>query len=237
MELEKILKKNYKKIAAIIIEPLIQGAGGMKMCKNSFLEKVRSLSKKYDVLLIFDEVMTGFGRTGDFFACTKSNVTPDIICFSKGLTGGFLPMALTLTSEKIFDSFYSEDYKKTFFHGHSYTANPLGCAAGLASLDLLEKKHFINIEPWHKENMRNLYDHPRLKNHRIMGTIAAFDLNTKQKNNLIKEGKRLQQLCMKKGVYIRPLENVIYFLPPYSITKKELTYAYSVLKEHLDSSE
>ncbi len=234
-EIETILIKNHQNIAAMIIEPLIQGAGGMKMCKISFLQRLKHLCNKYEILLIFDEVMTGFGRTGDFFACLKSQVTPDIICLSKGLTGGFLPMALTITTKTIFDAFYSDDISKTFFHGHSYTGNPLGCAAALASLDLLEKKPFQNIETWHKENMLNFYDHPYLENHRIMGTIAAFDIKTKIKGYLAKEGKQLQKACLEKGVYIRPLGNIVYLLPPYCITKEELAFAYDVIKECLDT--
>lgn len=230
LELEKILIKSHEDIAAIIIEPLIQGAGGMKMCKDSFLIKLKKLSQKYEIILIFDEVMTGFGRTGDFFASTKAKVEPDIICLSKGLTGGFLPMALTVATKKIYDSFYSDDLKKTFFHGHSYTGNPLGCAAGLASLDLLEEKKFQNIEPWHKENMEFLYDHPLLENHRFMGTIAAFDI---KKSKI--DGKLLQKLCLEKGIYIRPLQNVVYLLPPYCITKEELAITYRVIKECLNS--
>lgn len=233
-ELEEILIKNYSKIAAMIVEPLIQGAGGMRMCKSSFLEKLKNLSQKYEVLLIFDEVMTGFGRTGDFFASTKSKVTPDIICLSKGLTGGFLPMALTVATKDIYESFYSHDLTKTFFHGHSYTGSPLGCAAAVASFDLLEKRPFDNIEIWHKENMQNLYDHPMIKKHRITGTIAAFDLKIKSKKNLVSDGKKLQKMCFEKGVYIRPMENVVYLLPPYSITKEELSFSYKVILENLN---
>ena len=124
--------------AGIIIEPLVQGVAGMRICRPSFLQQLRELATEFDTFLIFDEVMTGFGRTGADFACNKAQVQPDLICLSKGITGGFLPLAVTVATERIYDSFYSDDPTKTLYHGHSYTANPLGCAAALASLDLLK---------------------------------------------------------------------------------------------------
>ena len=176
-QLKNILNNEGEQYAALIIEPLVQGAGGINICRSSFLQKLEKLIHSYDILLIYDEVMTGFGKTGDWFAATKSQTTPDFLCLSKALTGGFLPMSLTVTNEKVLKGFDTDDPKKIFYHGHSYTANPLGCAAGIASLDILEEdKPFNKFESWHLEFSENIQKHPKVEKTRVLGTIAAFNL-------------------------------------------------------------
>lgn len=174
------LSQSCDRYAGIIIEPLIQGAGGMRMCRPEFIQQLHQLAQQFDTLLIADEVMTGFGRTGDWFACVKSHIEPDIICLSKGLTGGFLPLAVTGCAEKVYSAFYSDDPMKTLYHGHSYTANPLGCAAALASLELMTEYEpsFRNMEITHQQHFDRLREHPKLEKLRVLGTIAAMDIVT-----------------------------------------------------------
>lgn len=235
-KLKLILEKDSKSYAALIMEPLIQGAGGMKMCRPVFLQKLEKLLRQHDILIIYDEVMTGFGRTGDWFAATKSQTTPDIICLSKALTGGFLPMSLTVANEKVLKGFESDDPMKTFYHGHSYTANPLGCAAGIASLEIFEKeKNFDKFEGWHLEFLKQFEDDPRIEKARALGTIAAFNLKAEKEGYLNTAGKDIQKRCYEKGLFIRPLGNVVYFMPPYITTKKELANCYEILLDTIPS--
>ena len=158
--LEELLAHRPGQYAAMILEPLVQGAGGMRMCRPHFLVAVQALLRQCDVLAIYDEVLTGFGRTGALFACEKAATQPDIICLAKGLTGGFLPMAATVCSQRVFSAFYHDDPAKAFYHGHSYTANPLGCAAALASLDLLAGEHFRRLADWQREEVVRLREPP-----------------------------------------------------------------------------
>jgi adenosylmethionine---8-amino-7-oxononanoate aminotransferase len=240
--LQNLLEANPKTYAAIIIEPLIQGAGGMRICRPEFLYRLQLLAKAFDVLLIYDEVMTGFGRTGEWFACTKSNTQPDIICLSKGITGGFLPLAATVVSENIFNMFYSDDMDKTFFHGHSYTANPLACAAAVASFRLLEQSTdiFMNMEAIHRrKSAEYLKDHlhtNQITNLRFCGTIMAFDINTETGTNYFAEiGSKLKQEFLKRNLLIRPLGNTVYLMPPYCITEDQLEHIYKNISEVLES--
>ncbi len=222
---------------AVVIEPLVQGVGGMQMCRPQFLQKLQNLVHAYDTLLIYDEVMTGFGRTGEWFACVKSCTQPDIVCLAKGLTGGFLPLALTVCSEEIFDAFYSEDACKTFYHGHSYTANPLGCAAACATIDLLKENPecFRGMEGRHKRFLSELSQHPMLKRVRTCGTIVAMDISTEQDDGYLnKIGKAFKEQCLDKGVLIRPLGNVVYLMPPYCITDEQLAIAYDAISSTLE---
>lgn len=224
--IEELLNANPSNYAAMIVEPLVQGAGGMQMCRPIFLEKLQALTRRYGLLSIYDEVMTGFGRTGDWFACIKAKTEPDIICLAKGLTGGFLPMAVTVCTDVICDAFCSENKTKTFFHGHSYTANPLGCAAGLASLTLLhDSQHtFKEMEQLHRHFAKN-YDLPAMtSNIRYCGTIAAMDVT----NKAHKAGS-LYAGFIREGVLLRPLGQTVYILPPYCITDDELERVYKVI--------
>jgi adenosylmethionine-8-amino-7-oxononanoate aminotransferase len=216
--------------AGIILEPLVQGAGGMNMCRSQFLHQLRQLATEFDTLLIFDEVMTGFGRTGDWFACQRAQVTPDIICLSKGITGGFLPLAVTICAEKIYQAFYSENPMKTLYHGHSYTANPLGCAAAIAALALSEENAaaFGRMEAHHHRHLAALQDHPRLEKLRVTGTIAAMDIVTPDAAGYLNQiGPVIRQRAIEQGLLLRPLGNVLYLMPPYCITDAELGQAYS----------
>jgi adenosylmethionine---8-amino-7-oxononanoate aminotransferase len=230
--------------AGIIIEPLVQGAGGMRMCRSEFLQELRALVTEFDTLLIFDEVMTGFGRTGADFACNKAQVTPDLICLSKGITGGFLPLAVTVATEGIYESFYSDDPTKTLYHGHSYTANPLGCAAALASLELLAQNApvYTQMEVWHRQQLTELANkHPQLIKLRVTGTIAAIDINNQERAGYLNNvGRKIGHQAIARGVLLRPLGNVVYLMPPYCITESELAWVYqqidTVLDEVLDRS-
>jgi adenosylmethionine---8-amino-7-oxononanoate aminotransferase len=216
--------------AGIIIEPLVQGVAGMRMCRPEFLQQLRDLATEFDTLLIFDEVMTGFGRTGADFACNKAQVQPDLICLSKGITGGFLPLAVTIATEKIYNSFYSDDPTKTLYHGHSYTANPLGCAAALASLELLTQNEpiYTQMEKWHRQHLTELaYKYPQLTKLRVMGTIAAIDINNNDKAGYLNNvGRKIGHQAIAHGVLLRPLGNVLYLMPPYCITESELAWVY-----------
>jgi adenosylmethionine-8-amino-7-oxononanoate aminotransferase len=224
--------------AGVIIEPLIQGAGGMRMCRPEFLQQVQKITHQHKILLIFDEVMTGFGRTGDWFACRKAAVTPDIICLSKGLTGGFLPLAVTVCTETIYHAFYSEDPIHTFYHGHSYTANPLGCAAALASLSLLEEhaSAFQTMEQKHTAHFHKLQGIPTLEKLRVTGTIAAMDIKTSEAPGYLNHVSLIiREKAIRQGLLLRPLGQVLYLLPPYCITDDELDFVYegiqSILQE------
>ena len=222
--------------AGIIIEPLVQGAGGMRMCRPAFLQKLRQLTQQFETLLIADEVMTGFGRTGDWFACTKAAIAPDIICLSKGLTGGFLPMAVTVCTDTLYHAFYSDDPLKTLYHGHSYTANPLGCAAALASLELLiaNSTAFQSMEAKHRQHLSRLQEHPNLKRLRVTGTIAAMDIvTTEQAGYLNQVSLKVRQQAIDRGLLLRPLGNVLYLMPPYCVTDEEIALIYEGIENIL----
>jgi len=222
--------------AAVIFEPLIQGAGGMNMVRPEFIRKVARLVKQNDSLVIADEVLTGFGRTGSLFAFQKANIEPDLVAISKGLTGGFLPMGITLAKEEIFEKFISNSPLKTFWHGHSFTANPLGCAAANASLDLLEHKpeKYLNFEYRYLPYLNKIKTLSYVKNIRICGTIAAFELEVEKNSGYFSDiGKKIKALAIKNGLFIRPLGNVIYLLPPLCITEQQLEKSYEIIYQIL----
>jgi adenosylmethionine-8-amino-7-oxononanoate aminotransferase len=234
--IEKTLVERGDRIAGIIIEPLVQGAGGMRMCRPEFLQKLGAIAQSFDTLLIFDEVMTGFGRTGDWFAFKKAQVSPDIICLSKGITGGFLPFAVTVCSEAIYAAFYDDSPLKTLYHGHSYTANPLGCAAALAGLDLMTEyePQFRSMEAKHYEHLTQLKAHSKLEKLRVAGTIAAMDLVTSEQAGYLNTvALEIRQRAIAKGLLLRPLGNVLYILPPYCITDEELARIYTGIEQIL----
>jgi adenosylmethionine-8-amino-7-oxononanoate aminotransferase len=236
-----LLDNNPTNHAAIIIEPLIQGAGGMRICRPFFLQKLQTLVQEKKLLLIYDEVMTGFGRTGDWFASIKSNTQPDIICLSKGITGGFLPLAVTAVTEKIFNQFFSDDISKTFFHGHSYTANPLACAAALTSIQLLESnpQSFTSLERLHRENaqkyLKQFLHKNVIYNLRFCGTIMAFDIGCDNNDYFSQIGPVLKQEFLKRDLLIRPLGNTIYLMPPYCVAEEQLDSIYQNIGQILQS--
>ena len=225
-------------IAGFIFEPLVLGAAGMLMYDADCLDELILLCRENKIITIADEVMTGFGRTGKFFANDHLKNKADIICLSKGLTGGYMPMGVTSCSQFIYDAFLSEDKTKTFFHGHSYTANPTACSAALASLDLLEKEetwHQIKmIEDAHQQFKLKIETNPKLKDVRVRGTIIAFELNTDEHTHYLNNASQsITDFFLQKGILLRPLGNVFYILPPYVITKQELNYIYSSIEEFL----
>jgi adenosylmethionine-8-amino-7-oxononanoate aminotransferase len=230
--LEAALKAD---VAAVIVEPLIQGASGMRMCRPEFLKGVAERVRAAGVLLVFDEVMTGFGRTGAPFACRKAEVVPDMVCLSKGLTGGFLPMGATVVREPIHQAFLGESLGQAFLHGHSYTANPLGCAAGLASLDLLMgadcQARIAAIEAIHGERLAALAACGKIQHPRLTGTIAALDFGEGGYASAL--GPRLKQFFIDRGFLLRPLGAVAYFLPPYCIEPADLHRAWDTLEAAL----
>jgi adenosylmethionine---8-amino-7-oxononanoate aminotransferase len=235
--IEQALQAHPERYAGMLIEPLVQGAGGMRMCRPEFLQGLRRLCDRYGVWLIFDEVMTGFGRTGAWFASDRAEVTPDLICLSKGITGGFLPFAATVCTETIYQAFYGDDPIKTLYHGHSYTANPLGCAAALASLELMveNQPRFEIMEQWHRSHLAALTDHPRLERLRVMGTIAAMNMTTNGATGYLNQaGIKVRQRAIELGFLLRPLGNVLYLLPPYCITEDELASVYGAIGQILD---
>jgi len=236
--LEKILK--LEDVAAFIVEPLLQGTAGMQMYSAKTLEQYFQLCKKYDTLIIADEVMTGFGRTGNLFACNNINTSPDIICLSKGITGGTMALGVTACNRKIYDAFYDDDKLKTLFHGHSYTANPLACTAALASLDLLltetceqQRKH---IEQAHKKFALSIEKNTAVKNVRCLGTVIAIELATGNEGYLYEQRDKIYTFFLERKILLRPLGNIIYLMPPYCITGEQLEYVYAAIKELISST-
>jgi adenosylmethionine-8-amino-7-oxononanoate aminotransferase len=240
-KMEEVLAGHHEEIAALIIEPLVQAAGGMIVFPQGYLKGARDLCAKYNVLFIADEVATGFGRTGKMFACEHEAVIPDMICLSKGITGGYLPLAVTVTTEEVYDAFLGEFRDlKTFFHGHSYTGNPLGCAAALACLDIFEKEETLkNIQPkigvlenWLKE----ISFLPHVGDARNKGLMAGVELvKDKGKKGPYpweeKMGWRVCHSVREKGILIRPLGNVIVIMPPLSISPDDLRDMLHAIRE------
>ncbi len=236
--LAEILEEKHEEVAAVIVEPLLQAAGGMIVHPVEFLQRIRALWDKYGVLLITDEVLTGFGRCGRMFACELAGIEPDIMCLSKGLTGGFLPLGGTLCTTKIREAFRSRDRAHTFFHGHSYTANPLACAAGIASLKIFESEpvfeRIAEIAAAHAERLPELESHPAVGEVRSIGTMAAVELDAEDAGYLSGMRPFLYSFFLEKGVLLRPLGNIVYILPPYAITASELHFIYDVIAEALE---
>ncbi|ATU95291.1 adenosylmethionine--8-amino-7-oxononanoate transaminase [Phyllobacterium zundukense] len=223
------------RVAALLIEPLVLGAGGMKMYGAGVLAGLKEITERHGSLLIADEVMTGWGRTGTMFACEQSNITPDILCTSKGLTGGALPLAATLCTGAIFDAHLSTDRRKTFFHSSSYTANPIACAAAVANLEIWRSEPVLerieNLAGLHRQNLERFHGDRRFAAIRQIGTIAALELAVPAGGYLAEVGPRMRQLFRERALLIRPLGNVIYLMPPYCVTAEELGCAYDAIDE------
>lgn len=225
-------------VAAFIFEPLVQGAAGMLMYEAKYLDELIALAKEYDIICIADEVMTGFGRTGRNFAIEYLQNKPDIICLSKGITGGFMPLGVTVCTQIIYDAFYADDNMKTFFHGHSYTANPLACAAANASMEILMSEQCqerINaIALSHRSFASTINNHPFVKQVRQMGTIMAIELNTSEHSSYFNNiQSKAYQYYLSRGIFLRPLGNIVYIMPPYCITADELEKVYRIVSESL----
>jgi adenosylmethionine-8-amino-7-oxononanoate aminotransferase len=236
-DLERVLREQKDQIAAMIVEPLIQGAAGMLVYPAMRLRRFRALCAANEVLFIADEVFTGFGRTGRMFACEHGNVVPDLMCLSKGLTGGFLPLAATICSEDVYQAFNTKDRFRTFFHGHSYSGNPLGCAAALASLRIFETEPVFEriaaIEKIHTQRLAEFREHPAVDAVRMLGTIAAIELRANDPGYLSDIRTRLYPYFLEQGVLLRPLGNVIYTVPPYVISEDDVHYIYDVIGKAL----
>ncbi|MDD7887128.1 adenosylmethionine--8-amino-7-oxononanoate transaminase [Flavivirga sp. 57AJ16] len=233
--LNAIVKTN--KVAGFVYEPLVQGAAAMKMYDSEGLNTILKFCKDHHIITVADEVMTGFGKTGDYFASLHIDTKPDIICLSKALTGGLLPMALTTCSQEIYEAFYSDDMSKGLFHGHTYSANPLACTAALASIELLQseaiQQNIKTIMASHKTFNAHIKKHPKVKSTRQTGVIFALDLNVEMK----RYGHLRDQLFkffLDRGVFLRPLGHTIYIQAPYTITKEQLQKVYQVIETALE---
>lgn len=243
-DLEQRLASLAAAAAAVIVEPMLQGAGGMIVWPSEFLAGVRRLCDRFGVLMIADEVLTGFGRTGRMFACEHANVTPDIICLSKALTAGYLPLGATCTTDAVYDAFLSDDRARTFFHGHSFTANPLACAVALASLTLFETDRTLDrvarLEAQLKSALPPLAGLPLVGDVRVIGGVAAIELVADKETRaaagyLDRIGPRLAAVFLDRGLLLRPLGNVLYFMPPYVITESETAWAVEQIAEVIGS--
>ena len=239
---QETLEKYKNEIACFIYEPLLQGAGGMKMYDSKNLNSLLSILKKEEIICIADEVLTGFYRTGKLFAGDYLLEKADIICLSKALTGGTMALGVTACTKKIYESFVSDDKTKTLFHGHSFTANPLACTASLASLKLLKQKkckqkidNIIFAQKAFADKMEIFQQKNLIKNLRHLGTIIAFEVNTSEVDGYLHNiTNDFTQFCLEHGVYLRSLGNTIYIMPPYCIRKKELEQVHNVVEKFLE---
>jgi len=236
--LARLLDERGDDLAAVIVEPMLLGAGGMRMWSADALQGIRALTVERGILLIADEVLTGFGRTGPMFACQHANVSPDLMCLSKGLTGGFVPLGATLATEPLFDAFSSSDRTKTLFHGHSFTANPIACAAARASIALLDEAGVAprqRIEQAHCAAKASLTALSRVRNVRVLGTVLALELVADRSGYLSDIGPSLRRFALERAVLVRPLGNTVYLLPPYCSTESDLAAAYSAIADFAEA--
>lgn len=242
--MEQTLAEHHGEIAAVIVEPLIQGAGGMRMYHPIYLSLLRDACDRYDVHLIHDEIAVGFGRTGTMFACEQAGITPDFLCLSKALTGGYLPMAAVLTTDKLYQAFY-DDYStlRAFLHSHTYTGNPLACAAALASLDIFEQDGIIEANKALAARMgtatAHLRDHPNVAEVRQTGMAVAIEMVQDKASKTPypwqeRRGLKVYQHALQRGALLRPLGSVVYFLPPYTITEEQIDFLADVATEGID---
>jgi adenosylmethionine-8-amino-7-oxononanoate aminotransferase len=235
--LEKLVKTN--EFAAFIFEPLVQGAAGMVMYEASELDKLIAICKENQVFTIADEVMTGFGKTGRNFACDYLQELPDMMCLSKALTGGTIPMAITSFTQEIFDGFYDDDINKALFHGHTFTANPTGCAAALASVNLLTtpemQENIKRVNQSHLRFQEKINHHPKVRFTRVLGVIFALEIKTESNESYYGSLRnKLYDFFIDNGVILRPAGNIVYVLPPYVITDVQLQKVYEVLESALE---
>jgi adenosylmethionine-8-amino-7-oxononanoate aminotransferase len=238
-QLETLLAERGDRIAAVIVEPLLQGAGGMIVHPVEFLQKVRAACSKHDVLLVADEVLTGFGRTGKMFACSLANVEPDLMCVSKGITGGFMTMGVTLCTDRVEAAFHSDNRLLTFYHGHSYTGNALACAAANENMRIFDDEPVFDrvhtIARIHGERLAQLRMRHQVGDTRQIGTMGALELRVDDPGYLSSLRPKLYGFFLERGVLLRPLGNVVYVLPPYVIEPRELHQVYDVVEEAIET--
>ncbi len=245
-DMEKALQEHADEVCAVIIEPLVQGAAGMRMYDPVYLRMLRDACTRHEVHLIADEIAVGFGRTGTLFACEQAEITPDFMCLSKGLTGGYLPLSVVMMTDDIYTAFY-DDYKKltAFFHSHSFTGNPLGCSAALATLDLFQQRDVIAdnriLARKMFESVADLQDHPHVGEIRQTGMILAMELvQDKPARKLYawqeRRGLKVYQHALSRGVLLRPLGDVVYFIPPYVITHDQIDLMADVAREGINKA-
>jgi adenosylmethionine-8-amino-7-oxononanoate aminotransferase len=234
-DLEGHLQAHHHELAAFIVEPLVQGATGMAMHDAEYLRLARKACDRFGVHLIADEIMTGFGRTGTFFAHEQASITPDFLCLSKGITGGYLPLSVVLTRDAIYDAFYDDDVTRGFLHSHSYTGNALACRAALATLDIFESDGVIEANRQTSERMnaaaRELREHPRVRHFRNAGMIWAFDVESADASI----GRRIYEAALERELLLRPIGSTVYFIPPYTISEDEQDLLVQRTAEVIDS--
>jgi adenosylmethionine---8-amino-7-oxononanoate aminotransferase len=224
--------------ASFIFEPLVQGAAGMVTYAPETLDNLLQICKENKILTIADEVMTGFGKTGKNFACDYLTKKPDMLCLSKALTGGTIPMAITTFTQEIFEAFYDDDTTKALFHGHTFTANPTGCAAALASLELLQtpemQSNILNINQSHLAFQKKIENHPKVATTRVLGVIFALEIKTETSESYYGTLRnKLYDFFIENGIILRPVGNIVYILPPYIITQTQLQKVYEVVEKAL----
>ncbi len=221
--LAAVLAERHGEIAALIVEPLVQGASGMRFCHPEYLRRARELCTRHEVLLIADEIMTGFGRTGTMFACEQARIAPDLLCLSKGITGGYLPLSCVLSSDAVYEAFYDDDVARAFLHSHSYTGNPLACRAACAVLDIFEREGVIAANERKAADFlalaQPLAHHRHVRDFRHLGMIWAFEVETADRAF----AARAFELAVARGVLLRPIGRTVYFLPPYVIGEAEFS--------------
>lgn len=244
--MERVLSEQHEEICAVIVEPLIQCAGGMRMYHPVYLELLRKACTKYNVHFIADEIAVGFGRTGTMFACEQAQVTPDFMCLSKALTGGYLPICAILTTQDMYQAFY-DDYSKlsAFLHSHSYTGNPLACAAALATIEIFQSEPVIEnnrkLAAYMKQATEHLRDHPHVAEVRQTGMVLAIEMVKDKKQNIPfdwqeRRGLKVFQYGLTQGALLRPLGNIVYFMPPYIITEEQIDFLVEVATQGINEA-
>ena len=234
----RLLDSHEDQIAGVVLEPLLQGAGGMRVCDPAFMRAVTDEAQARGIPVIYDEVAVGFGRTGTLFACERIGAVPDLICLSKGLTAGYMPLSVTVATDRLYNAFMGESFRKALAHGHSFTANPLACAVALKSLALFEEEdtmaRIADIERRHRAQLPALQNHPAACRARVLGTILAFDLSGAAAGYKSEVSEKLRARFLAEGLNIRPIGDTVYLLPPYCVTGAELARAYDGIIRALD---
>ena len=244
-DMENIIENNHKEIAAVIIEPMVQGAAGMKIYSPKYIKKLREITKKYNIHLIADEIAMGFGRTGKMFAMEHAGVSPDIMCMAKGLSAGYYPMSIIGITNEIYDAFYCDYLEgKSFLHSHTYSGNPIGCRIAVEVLKIFEEEKILDVVAKKGEYLRKkatelFANHPNVGEYRQIGLIGALefvkDKDTKELfDSKERAGYEIYKIALKKGALLRPLGNIIYFMPPYIITEEEIDRMLTICKESID---